>query len=226
MAMEVYFVTGTGTDVGKTYCASRFVEMRRTSGQRVGVYKPVASGCEQSGDGKWVATDAVQLWHAAGCPRTLHDVCPQRFAAPLAPPQAAIAENSVVDETLLIAGVHVWTGTSESSRSGGEAACDVLVVEGAGGLFSPVSASMLNADFALRLRDEFPQMIVVLIARNRLGVIHECVAAVRAARATGLSIDKIVLNDIGIEGVNGDESIATNGQQIQHWTGCPVVATW
>lgn len=226
MAMEVYFVTGTGTDVGKTYCASRYVEMRRTAGQRVGVYKPVASGCQQLDDGQSIAADAVELWRAAAYPLTLHDVCPQRFAAALAPPIAARLEGREVDETLLVTGIQVWTGMSESGPPGDHAPCDVLVVEGAGGLFSPISASLLNVDFALRLRDQFPQMILVLIARNRLGVIHECVAAVRAARATGLRIDKIVLNEFGSDVVKGDESIETNAQQVQHWTGCPVVRTW
>lgn len=223
--MEVYFVTGTGTDVGKTYCASRYVEMRCRTGQRVGVYKPVASGCVQSNEGPWIAADAVALWRAAGCPRTLHDVCPQQFAAPLAPPLAANAEGRQVDETLLMTGLQGWTGSCEGSGPY-ELPCDVLVVEGAGGLFSPISASLLNIDFALLLREQFPQSITVLVARNRLGVIHECIAAVRAAQASGLNIDKIVLNRFGTDAVHLDESTATNAEQIQHWTGCPVSTTW
>lgn len=225
MAMEVYFVTGTGTDVGKTYCASRYVEMRRAKGQRVGVYKPVASGCQQSDEGQLVAADAVELWRAAGCPHALHDVCPQRFAASLAPPLAASAEGRQVDETLLMTGLQVWANSRKDSILR-DAPNDVLVIEGAGGLFSPISESLLNTDFALRLRDQFPQVVVILVARNRLGVIHECVAAVRAAQASGLNIDKIVLNEFGIDKVNCDESMATNAEQIRRWTGCSVEETW
>ncbi|TWU09874.1 dethiobiotin synthase [Allorhodopirellula heiligendammensis] len=217
--MEVYFVTGTGTDVGKTYCAAQFVETCRAAGRRVGVYKPVASGCELGDDGERLASDASVLWHAAGCPSTLDQVCPQRFIAPLAPPQAAIAEGVEVDQTLLMTGVEAWAAGGEDASQHPSTVFDVLVIEGAGGLFSPLATSLLNIDFALQLKERFPQMYVVLIARNRLGVIHECVATVRAAIATGLSIDKIVLNEFANE---ADESIATNSQQVEHWTGCPV----
>ncbi len=211
MAMEVYFVTGTGTDVGKTYCACRFVETCRDEGKRVGVYKPVASGCIRGEDGDWIAEDAVKLWNAAGRPLTLHAVCPQRFIAPLAPPQAAVVEGLEVDEALLLLGADVWVGP-----------VDILVVEGAGGLFSPISASWLNIDLALQLRELFPQMTVNVIAGNRLGVIHECVATVRAAEAEGLSIDTIVLNEFEASSEKIDPSIATNAMQIERWTGCRV----
>ncbi len=224
--MEVYFVTGTGTDVGKTYCAARFVETCRSAGKRVGVYKPVASGCVRSDDGQWIASDAVALWRAAGNPLTLDEVCPQRFAAPLAPPQAAFAEGGEVNETLLMTGVDVWIGAAENFPPRERSTFDVLVVEGAGGLFSPISASLLNIEFALRLQDRLPQMSVVLIARNRLGVIHECIATVRAASAAGLNVHKIMLNEFASDADKGDESMATNAQQIQHWTGCSVVAKW
>ncbi|TWT66187.1 dethiobiotin synthase [Allorhodopirellula solitaria] len=224
--MEVYFVTGTGTDVGKTYCASRYVEMRRRTGLRVGVYKPVASGCIPGDDGDWVAEDAVELWRAAGCPLTLEAVCPQKFAASLAPPQAALAEGREVDEMELLRGVDAWTGPSSNSAAENDARFDVLVVEGAGGLFSPLSASQLNVDFARTLRERLPPLKVVLIAPNRLGVIHDCIAAVRAAQAAGVGIDLIVLNRIASVAESKDHSISTNAQQIEHWTGCPVVEQW
>lgn len=162
---------------------------------------------------------------------SLQEVCPQRFAAPLAPPQAAAAEGLDVDETQLVSGVDVWIGEPEGLRSRGAPRFDaprfdVLVMEGAGGLFSPISTSLLNVDLALRLGDRLPQMRVVLVARNRLGVIHECVATVRAAHDAGLKIDRIVLNTLPSDAVSCDESITTNAQHIQRWTGCPVADTF
>lgn len=205
MALEVYFVTGTGTDVGKTYIASRLAETRRAAGQRVGVYKPVASGCGLGDDGEPIAEDARCLWEAAGCPGLLHAVCPQRFAMSVAPPQAAAAVSTRVDEALLLAGAELWINSS----------IDVLIVEGAGGLFSPISDSMLNIDFALRLRKRVPQLTVVLVAPNRLGVIHDCVACVRASEHAGLTIDRIVLNQMSCE----DDSVSGNAKLIEQWTG-------
>src|SRR5262245_38358578 len=121
------FITGTGTAVGKTYVGALVARALRDSGKRVGVYKPVASGCEKTG-GKLVSPDAVALWEAAGRPGTLEQVCPQRFAAPLAPHLAARAEGQLVDGALLREGIEFWRKAS-----------DVVIVEGAGGLMSPIS---------------------------------------------------------------------------------------
>src|SRR3990172_4269791 len=94
------FITGTGTGVGKTYVAALIAQALRSAGKRVGVYKPIASGCEVR-DGRLVSPDAIALWEAAGRPGTLEQVCPQIFAAPLAPHLAARAEGRRVDAGLL-----------------------------------------------------------------------------------------------------------------------------
>src|SRR5215213_6650443 len=94
------FITGTGTGVGKTYVGALIARALRGVGKRVGVYKPVASGCEMR-DGELVSPDAVALWEAAGRPGTLQQVCPQLFAAALAPHLAARAEGRLVDSELL-----------------------------------------------------------------------------------------------------------------------------
>src|SRR6187200_222074 len=101
------FISSTGTSVGKTYVAALIVKSLREAGKRVGVYKPVASGCEMR-DGKLVSPDAVALWEAAGRPGTLEQVCPQLFAAPLAPHLAARDEGRRVDPRLLREGIEFW----------------------------------------------------------------------------------------------------------------------
>ncbi len=75
------FITGTGTNVGKTFVAAAIARSLAAAGRRVGVYKPAASGCQMV-DGKLTSDDAVALWQAAGKPGELEQVCPQRFAAP------------------------------------------------------------------------------------------------------------------------------------------------
>ena len=82
------FVTGTDTGVGKTYVAALIARSLAAGGHRVGIYKPAASGCRYEDRGL-IADDAVALWNAAGRPADLEHVCPQRFAAPLAPHLAA-----------------------------------------------------------------------------------------------------------------------------------------
>ena len=75
-----HFVTGTDTEVGKTFVASLIVKQLASAGHRVRVYKPVASDCVSDGK-QLVSEDAVHLWEAAGRPLSLDAVCPQRFEA-------------------------------------------------------------------------------------------------------------------------------------------------
>jgi dethiobiotin synthetase len=173
------FITGTGTGVGKTFVASLIVRALRKAGKRVGVYKPVASGCERRDD-ELISPDALSLWAAAGKPETLEAVCPQRFAAPLAPHLAARAEGRRVEAGLLRSGVDFWLSLS-----------DVVIVEGAGGLMSPISDDDYNADLAASLG--FP---LVVVSANELGTINATLQTLIAAATygEGLSIAGVVLN--------------------------------
>lgn len=167
------FVTGTDTDVGKTAVACAIAAGLRAAGLRIGVYKPVASGVAAC-----APSDVARLWEAAGRPLSPEAVCPQAFGAPLAPVQAAAVEGRRVDEQLLRAGIAAW-----------QAASDFLIVEGAGGLFSPLGPHTLGADLA---RDLGLPLVVVDAAR--LGAIGRTLATVTAARAVGLSVRAVVLS--------------------------------
>jgi dethiobiotin synthetase len=161
MTSRGLFVTGTDTDVGKTAVSVAIARQLVAAGTRVGVYKPVASGV--TGE----ESDASWLWEAAGRPLTLGQVCPQAFAAPLSPPRSARAEGRRVDEALLRAGLEPWRAVS-----------DIVLVEGAGSLFSPVGERSLNVDLARDLA-----LPLVIVDAARLGAIGRTLTAVRAARA-------------------------------------------
>src|SRR6202023_432863 len=79
MRIPGLFITGTGTGVGKSYVAQLIARQLVAEGRRVGVYKPVASGCRPQA-GVLVSDDALVLWEAARKPGELERVCPQRFA--------------------------------------------------------------------------------------------------------------------------------------------------
>lgn len=189
------FVTGTDTDVGKTFVGAIIVRSLTREGYRVGVYKPVASGCEIVG-GELQSTDALTLWDAAGRPGPLSEVCPQRFAAPLAPNLAAAAEGRSVDRRLLRRGLESWTDR-----------CDLVVVEGAGGLFSPISQSDFVVDLAKELA--YP---VIIVAANRLGTINATLLTIQAAERAGLQVAGVVLNTT--ERRTGDPSQASNAIEL------------
>jgi len=202
------FITGTGTDVGKTYVAALLARALASTGKRVGVYKPVASGCELR-DGVLKSSDAVALWEAAGCPGTLAQVCPQMFSAPLAPHLAARAEGQRVDPQLLRSGLEFWRES-----------CDVVLVEGAGGLMSPVSDDDYNADLA----DEFGYPLVV-VAANELGTINATLQTLVVADTfrDGLAIAGIVLNSPQL--TSGDRSADSNADELARRCVPPLLAT-
>ena len=201
------FVTGTDTEVGKTYVAALIARSLRAAGRRVGVYKPAASGCRQI-EGELVSDDAVALWEAAGRPGELKRVCPQRFRAPLAPHLAARDEGRRLDPKLLRTGIEYW-----HSRS------DVILVEGAGGLMSPLGEEEYVADVAYDLG--FP---LVVVARNALGTINHTLQTLIAAASfqEGLAVAGIVLNSAGPP--SDDASTATNRSQIAARSVPPLLA--
>lgn len=192
--MSGLFITGTGTEVGKTHVAALIARQLVAEGVRVGVYKPVASGCQRV-DGELVSDDAVALWEAAGRPLSLEAVCPQRFEAPIAPNVAAAAEGKRVDPQQLRAGLDAW-------RDG----FDLVLVEGAGGLMSPLSDEDYNADLAIDLG-----LPLVVVAANRLGVINDTLQTVITAEAKGLPVVGVMLNDVSPE---GDESRTSNAAEL------------
>jgi dethiobiotin synthetase len=190
MAGSGLFVTGTDTDVGKTAVAVAIVRglMRGgfQSGLRVGVYKPVASGMPPSGA---AGSDMARLWEAAGRPLSMEAVCPQRFEAAISPPHSALAEGRRIDDTLLRSGFDAWRNAS-----------DIVIVEGAGGLFSPLGETTLNADLARDL-----DLPLVVVDAARLGAIGRTLAVVRAARAEGLHVAAVVLSQIEPAGNSHDD---------------------
>lgn len=199
------FFAGTDTDVGKTYVASLAARVIVADGIKLGVYKPVASGCHTE-QGQLIAEDAVSLWKAAGKPLSLEQVCPQRFKAPLAPPEAAALEKTQVDAGKIRDGIKIWEQNSE-----------LVIVEGAGGLFSPLADGMLNIDLAQQLNAP-----VIVVAANRLGAIHQTLATCEAAANRGIHPIGIVLCD---PTGTADDSATSNSEQIEKYCSVPILGS-
>jgi dethiobiotin synthetase len=192
------FITGTDTGVGKTYVGAIIAQCLTAEGRRVGVYKPAASGCRRVGDAL-LSDDAAVLWEAAGRPGDLNCVCPQRFAAPLAPHLAARAEGRQLDADLLRDGLDYWRRRS-----------DVILVEGAGGLMSPLGDDRYVADLAEDFH--FP---LVVVSRNCLGTINQTLQTLLTAAVfrEGLPIAGVVLNDPGPSAAD-DRSLPSNRREL------------
>lgn len=206
-AIAGIFVTGTDTGVGKTYVVTRMADALRAAGRRVGAYKPVCSGAtiSRSGDPVWDDVEALAASLGHEYPRAR--LCPQCFAAPLAPPVAAAAEGRQVDPDLLRCGALWWRDHAE-----------ILLVEGVGGLLSPVSDRDTVADLAVDLG--FPLLVV---AANRLGAINQTLLTLESAAARGLEVAGVILNHPAP--VTDDCSTGTNAQWLARFSQVPVLGT-
>jgi dethiobiotin synthetase len=202
------FITGVDTGVGKTYVGALIARRLAADGYRVGVYKPAASGCPQR-DGKLVSDDAVALWNAAGRPGEFDRVCPQCFAAPVAPHLAAQAEGRRLDPDRLRQGLDYWRERSQ-----------IIIVEGAGGLMSPLGEDEYVADLA----EEFGFPLVV-VSRNVLGMINQTLQTLIVASVfrEGIPIAGIVLNHCTMPSVD-DVSVSSNRRELASRCVPPVLA--
>lgn len=200
MVMGGLFITGTDTGVGKTFIARGIAATLRARGRRVGVLKPVETGCGSGAERR--PADAAALRAAAGSDLALDRICPYQLDAPLAPDVAARLERTRVDPTVLIAAFEAIDRTH-----------DVTLVEGAGGLLVPITECYLMADLARDL--DLPLLVVV---GSKLGAINHTLLTLEAAAARGLAVRGYVLNRASEE---EDAASATNASLLARCTDAP-----
>ena len=175
--MQGVFITGTDTNVGKTYIGVALARALHQTGVQVIPRKPIESGCELI-DGELVPADAHALMQASQYDGTLHEVCPYRFEPPISPVRAAHLANKVLTTEQLV------KNCLEGSENG------FVLVEGAGGFYSPLSEDGLNADLATAL-----QLPVLLVAADALGVLNQVLLSVEAIKVRGLQLAGVALNE-------------------------------
>jgi len=198
--MHTIFVTGTDTNVGKTYVSCLLIRKLRAGGRAIGAYKPVCSGAEFDATGRPFWSDIEALRSAAGAELPLDFICPQRFLAAAAPNVAAELEGSTVSNDLLLNGFTRW-----------KTRVDGLIVEGAGGVFCPLSDQITVLDLATQI-----QAPVIVVAANRLGVISHTRLTVDRLHQSGLDVAAVILNETQVTDT-ADPAISTNARQLSHW---------
>lgn len=196
------FITGTDTGVGKTRVGAALVHGLHARGVDVRVRKPVESGCTEV-DGERVPQDAIVLRQAAGCREPLARVCAFRLRAPLSPERAAALEGLTLSLDAIV------DACLRDAQDG------FLLVEGAGGVLSPVADGALNVDLASALG-----LPVLVVAADRLGTINHTLLACEALGRRGLAIAGVVLStpDAPLASVEGMD----NAGDLARWLGRPV----
>jgi dethiobiotin synthetase len=166
------FVTGTGTEVGKTVVAAVIARTLAAAGARVAVFKPAVSGLDEGGE-----PDHALLRRACGSTQSDDEIAPYRYGPPASPHLAAELAGERIDPRRLIDG----------ARTAAEGA-ELLVCEGVGGLLVPLTLDHLVRDFARELG-----LPLVIAASPGLGTINHTLLTLEAARAVGLDVRLVVL---------------------------------
>lgn len=168
------FITGTDTDVGKTWVGCQIIEALQQQGHDLAPRKPVESGWHKD----ITQTDAWKLATAANKQQQLEIICPNRFTAPISPARAALLEKR---ERSILQLKQQCLETLHSKQ--------ILYVEGAGGFYSPLCKDGLNADLCVALN-----LAVIVIAEDKLGCINHVLLTVEAIKQRGLTLACIILN--------------------------------
>ena len=213
-----YFVTATGTDVGKTFITALLVKKWRDSGIDAGYYKAALSGAELR-DGKWVAGDADYVKRIANLPDSQEQLVSYVYKEAVSPHLAARKEGNPVELAKV--------------KADFDAACvrhEFIFAEGSGGIICPIrydvdeSCGASGASQKIFLADimktlNLPLLIVTTAA---LGSINACVLTVEYARSCGLSIRGLIVNRYGSSG--NLEMEDDNIRMMQDLTGLEVIA--
>jgi len=165
--MSAYFITGTGTDIGKTWLTCALLRYWRAAGRQPAGFKPVLSGFDAA---LAQASDAGQILQALGravTPAALEGIAPWRFVAPLAPDMAAAREGRTIDFDALV---------GFTRRICRLASADSLtLIEGVGGVMAPLDEQHTVRDWIVA-----SGLPCVLVAGSYLGSLSHTLTALEA----------------------------------------------
>lgn len=217
-----YFITATGTDVGKTYVTALLVKKWRDLGIDAGYYKAALSGAEFR-DGKWVAGDADYVKRFANLDDSQEQLVSYVYKEAVSPHLAARKEGNPVELSKV--------------REDFEAACkrhEFIFAEGSGGIICPIrydNDTAANIDDVAKV---VPQKIflvdiikalnlpILVVTTAALGSINACVLTVEYARSRGINFHGLIVNRYGMS--KNYEMEDDNIKMMQDLTGLPVFA--
>lgn len=206
--MKTLFLTATGTDVGKTYISALIIKKMRDSGFNCGYFKPVLSGVEEE-EGKLRVSDANYVVSTAKIPLSPDDCVTYWWKEAVSPHLAAQRAGDVIDTN------KIKTHLDKLSRE-----FEYILIEGAGGITCPLR---LEGDEKYLLKDLIKELEtnIVIVADGGLGTINSTLLTIDYARANGIGIEGIILNNFEPDNFMHQDNL----KQIEYLTGIPVVAT-
>jgi len=198
------FITGTEAGAGKTLIAGAIAKILTESGQKVGVFKPIATGCNRHWEGL-ISCDTEFLANCANSELSLSTITPVGYIAPAAPIVGAAQEGRPIDfDSIAAAYKEICENT------------DIVIVEGIGGVRMPLTLEFDLLDLAV----EFG-LPVVVIARLNAGTINHTLMTIDCIRAAELKIVGVVIN--GYNATEATVAEETAGQVITQCSGVDVL---
>lgn len=196
--MKGFLVTGTDTDVGKTWFMLKFGELLIEKGIKFHFLKPVESGCEEPNN-TLMPKDAMKFSELEKV--SLDKICKYMFKAYASPPKAAQMENKNIELNDIIKFIENNKYNNSSFN----------IVEGCGGFFSPIANKKLTADLAVQLN-----LPIILVVKNTLGCINHTLLSIQSIKNLGLEIKFIILNNIS------KNTPLDNFEELSNYTDIPI----
>lgn len=163
-----YFITGTDTNVGKTWATIALMRYFKNKGKSVAGMKPVASGCFMQ-NGQLKNEDALLIQQNASLPIDYDVINPYAYELPVSPHIAGISNPAQLD---------VLTAKFDILQT----LADIVVVEGAGGWYTPINQQQANSDLAKALA-----LPVIMVVAVRLGCINQARLTYQAITQSGVA---------------------------------------
>jgi dethiobiotin synthetase len=192
--MKRYFITASGTEIGKTFVTSLLIRQLRAKGKSAAALKPLITGYT---DETAPESDTRHLLDALGLPMNAQNIAaisPWRFEAPLSPNMAAQREGRQIDLKEVV-------NFCNAARNGGE---DYLLIEGVGGVMVPLDDIYTVRDWIMIL-----QMPALLVTGSYLGSISHTLTALEALQSRGIKVAGIVVSESPASPVPLDETLET-----------------
>ena len=201
MGSRKLFITGTNTEVGKTFVTCEMLKHLVKYKKSTAAFKPVETGCNKNNK-ILQPNDSKRFFKVLGKTLSLDLINPYRFIPPISPNRAIrlakknITLNDYYDKLNLL-NTH-----------------DYILIEGAGGVCSPLSCDGLNIDFAKKVK-----MDSILIARDEIGVINNVILSINTFKKYKLKLKAIVLNRINTKQPCGMNNI----KELRNFTNIPII---
>ena len=201
------FITGTGTDVGKTYVSGLILKKLKESGVSAAYYKAAMSGNERSADGSLIPGDAFHVKRVSGISQPLEEMCPYVYETAVSPHLASQMEGNPIQMEVVLEGFRK--------------ACqgyEYVTMEGSGGILCPICF------------DEEEIWLSDVVKACDLGCLIVADAGLGTINAVGLTAFYLKAHDIPLKGIifnhfqPGDPMQEDNLKMCEHLTGAKVVA--